>query len=180
MLYKESLCQNFSCNCMLCDSTPNSGLNPIIETRIFVRFLCVTLRVPRLDSETGWTGELWSIVPCSHWWTNTTGGQNDPKMWLAALRETNQSLDGRSSVGCLCIPVSKYDCDTCLQQIPSLYRPLEEIQTSKTTASRFTIIANKSAIPHEAFFLKCGFIIYFFNSFLRIIVHINIYIYIPF
>ena len=37
--------------------------NPIFDTRISVRVfvcLCVTLRGPPLDSETGWTGELWS------------------------------------------------------------------------------------------------------------------------
>ena len=38
-------------------------LHPILDTRISVRSyvrVCVTLRVPPLDSETGWTGELWS------------------------------------------------------------------------------------------------------------------------
>ena len=41
--------------------------NPILDTRISVRpfvrpsvLLCVTLRGPPLDSETGLTGELWS------------------------------------------------------------------------------------------------------------------------
>ena len=37
--------------------------HPILDTRISVRSsvrACVTLRVPPLDSETGWTGELWS------------------------------------------------------------------------------------------------------------------------
>ena len=36
---------------------------PILDTRISVRLCvrtCVTLRPPPLDSETGWTGELWS------------------------------------------------------------------------------------------------------------------------
>ena len=40
---------------------------PILDTRISVRMcvcvyvcVCVTLRGPPLDSETGWTGELWS------------------------------------------------------------------------------------------------------------------------
>ena len=34
--------------------------NPILDTRISVRSSFVTLRGPPLDSETGWTGELWS------------------------------------------------------------------------------------------------------------------------
>ena len=39
--------------------------HPKLDTRIsfvrsFVRPSCVTLRGPPLDSETGWTGELWS------------------------------------------------------------------------------------------------------------------------
>ena len=39
--------------------------NPKLDTRIsfvrsFVLRMCVTLRVPPLYSETGWTGELWS------------------------------------------------------------------------------------------------------------------------
>ena len=43
------------------EHTENS--NPILDRRISVRMfvrVCVTLRVPPLDSETGWTGELWS------------------------------------------------------------------------------------------------------------------------
>ena len=35
----------------------------ILDTRISVRLFalpCVTFRVPLLDSETGWTGEVWS------------------------------------------------------------------------------------------------------------------------
>ena len=39
------------------------NINPILDTRISVRASvrpCVTLRGPPLDSETGWTGELWS------------------------------------------------------------------------------------------------------------------------
>ena len=34
--------------------------NPILDTRISVRPPFVTLRSPPLDSEMGWTGELWS------------------------------------------------------------------------------------------------------------------------
>ena len=39
------------------------AIYPKLDTRISVRpsvCSCVTLRVPPLDSETGWTGELWS------------------------------------------------------------------------------------------------------------------------
>ena len=38
-------------------------MNPKLDTRIsffFVRLFSVTLVLPPLDSETGWTGELWS------------------------------------------------------------------------------------------------------------------------
>ena len=35
------------------------NMYPILDTRISVR-MCVTLRPTPLDSETGWTGELWS------------------------------------------------------------------------------------------------------------------------
>ena len=39
---------------------------PILDTRISVR-PCVTLTVPPLDSETGWTGELWSKTNLLKW-----------------------------------------------------------------------------------------------------------------
>ena len=42
--------------------------NPILDTRISVRpSSFVTLRGPPLDSETGWTGELWSKTNLLNW-----------------------------------------------------------------------------------------------------------------
>ena len=43
--------------------------NPKLDTRIsfFFSFFSVTLRGPPLDSETGWTGELWSKTNLLNW-----------------------------------------------------------------------------------------------------------------
>ena len=42
------------------------NIYPKLDMRISVRF-CVTLRGPPLDSETGWTGELWSKTNLLNW-----------------------------------------------------------------------------------------------------------------
>ena len=42
--------------------------NPVLDTRSYGLCLSITLRPPSLDSETGWTGELWlktKIAFCS-------------------------------------------------------------------------------------------------------------------
>ena len=44
---------------------PTKTRNPILDTRILARAPpppSVTLRLPPLGSETGWTGELWSKI----------------------------------------------------------------------------------------------------------------------
>ena len=45
----------------------SAGAYPILDTRISGLRPCVTLRVPPLDSETGWTGELWSKTNLLNW-----------------------------------------------------------------------------------------------------------------
>ena len=53
----------------------SSVFHPILDTRISVRVFvrpCVTLRLPPVDSETGWTGEPWSKTNILNWQTKWT------------------------------------------------------------------------------------------------------------
>ena len=43
------------------------NINAILDTRISVLCPSVMLTVPPLDSETGWTGELWSKTNILKW-----------------------------------------------------------------------------------------------------------------